>query len=92
MDLTALQMEIRKRYHETDSKSGKLFLLAVLFEETGELAEAVRKGRKKEVEEEIADVIFMALSIANLFEITPEERIIEKYLKNDPSDRWDLPD
>lgn len=33
----------------------------------------------------------MILSLANLFGIEPEKRLIEKYIKDDPSERWDLP-
>ena len=87
-----LREEIRKRYHEIDRKSGELFLLAVLFEEVGELAEAVRKGIRAHIEEELADVLFMVLSLANLFEVEPEEVLVRKYLQEDPSERWDLPD
>ncbi|WP_202319399.1 MazG nucleotide pyrophosphohydrolase domain-containing protein [Archaeoglobus neptunius] len=92
MEVAEIRKAIRKKYYSVDSKSGPLFLLAVLFEEVGELAEAVRKGEKKMVMEELVDVMFMVLSIANLFDVDIEERLVEKYLKGDPSQRWDLPD
>ncbi len=91
MDFRELLEKIREKYLERDRRSGRLFLLAVLMEEVGELAEAVRKGELKEVEEEVADVMFMTICIANLFGLNPEEKIIEKYVENDPSYRWDLP-
>ncbi|AEA46115.1 MazG nucleotide pyrophosphohydrolase domain-containing protein [Archaeoglobus veneficus] len=91
MELKELQARIREKYYETDAKSGPLFLLAVLFEEVGELAEAVRKGERGSIEEELADVLFMVLSLSNLFEIYPEKRLVEKYIEGDPRSRWDLP-
>ena len=92
MSVKELRDEIKKRYYEIDRKSGELFLLAVLFEEAGELAEAVRKGARTDVEEELADVLFMVLSLANLFDVEPERVLVEKYLRGDPSERWDLPE
>ena len=91
MELKELQSLIKRKYYELDSKSGPLFLLAVLFEEVGELAEAVRKNEKNAIREELTDVFFMVLSLANLFDIDLEGRLIEKYIKDDPSKRWDLP-
>jgi len=84
--------KIAKKYLETDKKSGKLFLLAVLMEEIGEVAEAVRKGDKKAIEEELADATFVIFCLANMFEVNLEDKIIEKYLIGDPSKNWDLPD
>ena len=46
MDLKNIQNLIKKKYYHLDAKSGPLFLLAVLFEEVGELAEAVGKMKK----------------------------------------------
>ncbi len=91
MELSELMLKIKERYYKTDLKSGALFLLAVFFEEAGELAEAIRKSEKRSIEEELADCLFMVLSLANYFGVDVEERLIEKYMKNDPSSRWDLP-
>ncbi len=90
MEFKALLEKIAEKYVEKDKKSGELFLLAVLMEEVGELAEVVRKGNREGIEEELADVAFVVFSIANLFEVDIENKLIEKYLKNDPSDKWDL--
>ena len=89
MELKDFQKIFREKYYEIDSKSGPLFLLAVLFEEVGELAEAVRKNEN--VEEELVDVLFMVISIANLFSVDLERKLVEKYVKGDPRSRWDLP-
>ncbi len=91
MDISELQRAIKEKYYSIDKKSGPLFLLAVLFEEVGELAEAVRKNDAEGIEDELADVLFMILSLANLFGIKPESRLVEKYIKGDPTERWDLP-
>ncbi|WP_456478867.1 MazG nucleotide pyrophosphohydrolase domain-containing protein [Geoglobus ahangari] len=91
MELAELAKKVSEKYSETDKKSGPLFLLAVFFEEAGELAEAVRKGNTEEVREELADCLFMVLSLANYYGVDVEERLVEKYLRDDPSSRWDLP-
>jgi NTP pyrophosphatase (non-canonical NTP hydrolase) len=90
MRLEEIQAVLKERYYEKDLKSGELFLLAVLFEEVGELAEAVRKRDVESIREELVDVLFMVLSIANLFDLELGSKLIEKYVKNDPSGRWDL--
>ncbi|MFP4557970.1 MAG: MazG nucleotide pyrophosphohydrolase domain-containing protein [Archaeoglobaceae archaeon] len=91
MNLNQIQMRIKDKYYETDESSGPLFLLAVLFEEVGELAEAVRKEDKPEIQQELTDVLFMTLSIANLFGVELQDNIREKYIEGDPRSRWDLP-
>ncbi len=91
MDLKELREIIREKYYEKDKRSGELFLLAVLFEEVGELAEAVRKRDLKSIEEELADVLFMVLSLANLFDVDVESKLLEKFVRGDPSWKWDLP-
>ncbi len=91
MEIEEIRKRIADKYMKYDKKSGHLFLLSVLFEEIGELAEAVRKGKIESIEEELADSLFMILSIANLFNVNPEKRLYEKYVKSDPSHRWDLP-
>jgi NTP pyrophosphatase (non-canonical NTP hydrolase) len=91
MDLKDIRRKMREKYLEIDRKSGSLFLIAVLMEEVGELAEAVRKNEGDVIREELADTLFMILSLANLFEIDFEERLVEKYIMGDPSEGWDLP-
>ncbi len=91
MELAEIMSKLREKYHSIDAKSGELFLLAVLFEEVGELAEVVRKRDVEGIEEELTDVLFMTLSLANLFGLDVEKRLVEKYLERDPSSDWDLP-
>ena len=91
MEFKEIQTRVKEKYYKYDVKSGHLFLLAVLFEEVGELAEAVRKKNSRNIQEELVDIMFMVLSIANLFSLDLEDRFIEKYITKDPSGRWDLP-
>lgn len=90
MELSKLREILKEKYYPIDAKSSALFLLSVLFEEVGELAESVRKKDVKRIEEELADVFFMVLSLANYFELDIEAKLIEKYIKGDPRGKWDL--
>jgi NTP pyrophosphatase (non-canonical NTP hydrolase) len=82
MDLKEIQEEIKSRYGQLDESSGAIFLLSVLFEECGELASAIRRN-KDNAGEEVADVVFCALSIANLVAADIESLISDKYLRRD---------
>jgi len=90
MEISELRRAIREKYYHIDSKSSPLFLLAVLFEEVGELAEAVRRREREKIREELCDVLFMVLSLANYFEVDIEQELIGKYIAGDPSSGWDL--
>ena len=81
-----LQRDLAARFLEGDIKSGPGFLMMVLMEEVGELAEAIRRGEAEEARAEVADVAFMALSIANALDADVEERIREKFLKREKGD------
>jgi NTP pyrophosphatase (non-canonical NTP hydrolase) len=80
MDLSDFQREIQERYGEIDKASGSFFLLSVLLEECGELATAIRR-QQATAAEEVADVVFCALSIANLLEVDVDHLLQEKYLR-----------
>jgi NTP pyrophosphatase (non-canonical NTP hydrolase) len=80
MDLADIQEQIKVRYGTIDKASGSLFLLSVLLEECGELATAVRR-QEATATEEVVDVIFCALSIANLLEADVDRLLQEKYLR-----------
>jgi len=79
MELTQLQRSLEERYGSIDASSGPLFLLSVLMEECGELASALRH-HEENAAEEVVDVIFCALSIANLLNTDVERALYEKYL------------
>jgi NTP pyrophosphatase (non-canonical NTP hydrolase) len=79
MDLADIQKLIKVRYGTIDNASGLLFLLSVLLEECGELATAIRH-KESTAKEEVVDVIFCALSIANLLAADVDNLLQEKYL------------
>ncbi len=79
MELTAIQRKLKERYAGIDESSGPLFLLSVLMEECGELASALRHHEQSAIGE-VADVVFCALSIANLLNADVEHVLHEKYL------------
>jgi len=66
------------RKHDLDSESQSLQLAA----ETGELCEAVNKGDTEEIAEEVGDVIFVAISIADLECVDPMGELIDVTLEN----------
>jgi NTP pyrophosphatase (non-canonical NTP hydrolase) len=87
-----LQSDLAARFVEGDRKSGASFLALVLMEEVGELAEAIRRGEKAEAQKEVADVAFMALSLANVLDVDVEAAIRAKFLKRkveDVTKSWD---
>lgn len=70
---------MKKAYRDRDNARGVHATLAWLIEEVGELAEAVLKGRREGVAEEVADVIAWVISIANLFDVDVVEALARKY-------------
>ncbi|MEM2897068.1 MAG: MazG nucleotide pyrophosphohydrolase domain-containing protein [Candidatus Bathyarchaeia archaeon] len=53
MLISEFQKSMKEKFYEKDKQMGAAFLLSVLIEEIGELSRAIRKGSKKEVEEEL---------------------------------------
>lgn len=80
VDLRQIQSEIDARYGALDRRSGAAFLILVLQEEVGELAEAVRKGDRVEAGKEAADVLFAALAVANVVGADAEALLRAKFL------------
>jgi len=78
MDIREIQKRTEELFGKEDRISGPHFLAGILAEETGELAAAVR-GRGS-VAEEAADVIFVVLSIANLFDADVATALEKKYM------------
>ncbi len=98
MDLRELQRRVDEDFGEADRRSGLLFLLSVLVEEVGELARALRKSGDEpdnNVEDEIADIFFVLLGLANVLGVDLEEAFSRKILSVDREkmlERWtDLP-
>ncbi|MCC6046890.1 MAG: nucleotide pyrophosphohydrolase [Desulfurococcaceae archaeon] len=77
--LREAQDMMRVRYFERDSSRGIYATFTWLVEEIGELAEAILSGNKESIEEEIADVIAWALSLANLLGVDVERSFLRKY-------------
>ncbi len=72
---------MRKAFYERDKARGLYATFTWLVEEVGELAEALLKGGRESIEEELADVIAWTLSVANLAGIDAEEAFRKKYAK-----------
>ena len=66
MTITEFQRRIRDIYFDKDSRRGKDGTFRWLVEETGELARAMRKGDRLNLEEEFADVFAWLSSLATL--------------------------
>ena len=81
MKISEFQKIIREVYFEKDSRRGlgKTFMWFV--EEVGELAEALRKGSREEIGEEMADVLAWLASLANLVGVDLEQEAQRKYGK-----------
>ncbi len=94
MELEIFQKEMADRFAAFDRKSGPFFLMTVLSAELGELAEAVKNDDHPEVSEELADLIFTAVSLANIYDINLSKALEEKYLKRtakEISKTWEEP-
>ncbi len=79
MHIREFQRMIRELYYERDRKRGVDKTALWMVEEVGELAEAVRKGDRNSIGEEMADVFAWLVSLANLLEIDLEEEVKKKY-------------
>jgi len=81
VELRCLQEAMRRAFYERDKARGLYATFTWLVEEVGELAEALLKGDRASIEEELADVIAWTLSVANLAGIDAEEAFRKKYAK-----------
>ena len=79
MDLACVQEAMRVEYLRRDQDRGLFATFAWFVEEVGELGEALLKGDRENIKEEIADVIAWAVSIANLLGIDVSEALRSKY-------------
>jgi len=79
LTIREFQELIRKYYYERDSKRGLERTFIWFIEEVGELARAINKGGRENIEEEIADVAAWLVSVANLLGIDLEKAILKKY-------------
>ncbi len=82
MQISEFQILMKNKLGDKDKQMGWAFLLNVLIEEVGELARSLRKETKTEIADEIADVIFSTVSIANVLDIQIEPILKRKYVDN----------
>lgn len=79
LTIRCMQEAMRKAYYDRDSARGLHATFTWFVEEVGELAEALLSGDRGKIEEELADVIAWALSIANLAGVDVEKAFSRKY-------------
>jgi NTP pyrophosphatase (non-canonical NTP hydrolase) len=83
MDLNEFQKIIERTYFSRDSKRGVSGTFMWFAEEVGELASAIREGKREEMKKEFADVLAWLCSIASLTGIEMNG-VISKYEKGCP--------
>ncbi len=83
MRISEFQKIIRDVYFEKDSKRGLGKTFMWFIEEVGELAEALRRGNREEIGEEMADVLAWLTSLANLIGVDLEQEARRKYGKGE---------
>ncbi|MCX7836539.1 MAG: nucleotide pyrophosphohydrolase [candidate division WOR-3 bacterium] len=83
MEIREFQKLIEKIYYKKDKRRGKERTFLWFCEEIGELARALKRGDKKDREEEFADVFAWLVTLASLYGIDME-KAIEKYKKGCP--------
>jgi len=69
VNLVELQDVIDRTYGALDRARGVPGTVAWLCEETGELAQALRKGTRAELEHEFSDVLAWVATLANLVDV-----------------------
>ena len=74
-----MQQKMKELYFQKDSERGLYATFTWFVEEVGELAEALLSNDKNSIEEELADVIAWAFSVANLTNVDVEEALRKKY-------------
>ena len=79
MRVRCVQEEMKRMFYERDRERGLYATFTWLVEEVGELAEALLKGDREAIAEEIADVVAWTLSVANLVGVDVEDALKRKY-------------
>jgi len=83
LQLKEFQSRIEKIYYKKDKKRGVDSTFRWYVEETGELARALRVGKREFIEAEFADCLAWLLSLASLCDIDIEQAMA-KYLEGCP--------
>ncbi|MHC4661264.1 MAG: MazG nucleotide pyrophosphohydrolase domain-containing protein [Planctomycetota bacterium] len=84
MEIREFQNLIKDIYGERDGNRGVQANFMWLTEEVGELAQAIRKGDRSEIENEFADVLAWTVTIANILGIDCDAVVRAKYGKGCP--------
>jgi NTP pyrophosphatase (non-canonical NTP hydrolase) len=79
MEIREFQRLMKEIYGQNDDARGTEKIYLWFFEETGELAEALRKQDKEEIANEMADVFAWMVSIANMLDIDVQDACPSKY-------------
>ena len=82
MNLQETVSLFRKDRPTMDEKNTPEFLCHLLSIELKELTEAVEIGQKELIEHEVADIIFLALELANIVGFDAETAVKEKHGRN----------
>jgi len=84
VEITDFQQLMDDLYGEADRTRGIPSTVAWLCEETGELAQAVRKGTRTEQLHELGDVLAWLASLANQLGLSLEEAA-QRYVDDPPT-------
>lgn len=84
MTISDFQKRIRAIYHKKDSKRAVAINYLWFVEEVGELAEAIRKGRRRDIENEMADVLAWLVTLGNSLRIDVGRSAERKYGRGCP--------
>lgn len=84
MEIGAFQQLMDQLYGETDRERGIPSTIAWLCEETGELAQAVRKGTEAQQLHELGDVLAWLASLANQLGLSLEDAA-RRYVDDPPA-------
>lgn len=79
MEIREFQRLMKALYGANDAGRGLQRTQLWFYEECGELAEAMRKGDRRAIGEEMADVLAWLVSLANMLDVDVERACLEKY-------------
>ena len=80
LTLSAFQKHISDRYEKADRERGTPGTWLWFSEEVGELARALARGSRQNLEEEFADVLAWLCTLANINDVDLASAVTKKYL------------
>jgi NTP pyrophosphatase (non-canonical NTP hydrolase) len=84
LTLSAFQKHVSERYEAADRARGTAGTWMWFSEEFGELARALARGERANLEEEFADVLAWLCTLANINDVNLAEAVTRKYLSDKP--------